>query len=88
MALVSLRGKLRELAGGRPEHALDGGTIRDLLRDLEREQPPVAGWILDERGRIRPHIAVFVNGRQGEEATPVAADDRVDVVQAISGGGR
>jgi molybdopterin synthase sulfur carrier subunit len=42
--------------------------------------------VLDERGRIRRHINVFVNGEYGREDTPVGADDRVDVLPAISGG--
>jgi molybdopterin synthase sulfur carrier subunit len=56
------------------------------LRELERAHPAVGGWILDERGRIRPHINVFVNGDMGTEGTPVGADDRIDVLPAISGG--
>ena len=53
---------------------------------LEREHPALQGWILDERGRIRRHINVFVNGEKGGEDTAIAPDDRVDVLPAISGG--
>lgn len=88
MPLVRLRGPLRKMAGDRSDHALDGATIRELLVALERDQPAVSGWILDERGLIRRHIAVFVNGEHGSEETPVAPDDRVEVLQAISGGMR
>jgi molybdopterin converting factor small subunit len=63
-----------------------GGTVRELLGELERLHPAMGGWILDERGRIRRHINVFVNGEHGTEDTPVGADDRVEVLQAISGG--
>jgi molybdopterin converting factor small subunit len=31
---------------------------------------------------------VFVNGERGDEQTAVGADDRVDVLPAISGGAR
>jgi sulfur-carrier protein len=86
MAVVKLRGPLQKFAGGAPEHAIDGGTVRDVLRGLERAQPDVSGWILDERGLIRRHINVFVNGEQGDEDTAVAPDDRIDVLPAISGG--
>lgn len=58
----------------------------ELLGELERLHPPVAGWVLDERGRIRRHINVFVNGERGGEATAVDAEDRIDVLPAISGG--
>jgi molybdopterin synthase sulfur carrier subunit len=88
VALVRLRGPLKRLAGDRTVHSVAGGTVRDLLRELERGQPAIAGWILDERGAIRRHINVFVNGERGREETAVAEDDRVDVLPAISGGCR
>ena len=88
MARVRLRGQLRRIAGGEPEHAVDGATVAELLKGLERAQPATAGWILDERGRIRRHINVFVNGEYGTEDTPVAPGDDVDVLPAISGGAR
>ena len=86
MAVVKLRGPLKQLAGGRAEHALHGATIGELLRALERDQPALSGWILDERGTIRRHINVFVNGEYGRQDTPVEPDDRIDVLPAISGG--
>jgi sulfur-carrier protein len=86
VALVCLRGPLKTRAGDRREHPVDGATVRGLLQALEREQPALGGWILDERGLIRRHINVFVNGEYGQEDTPVGADDRIEVVPAISGG--
>ena len=86
MASVCVRGPLKKLAAGRSEHQLDGGTVCELLRALERDHPALAGWVLDERGLIRPHINVFVNGERGREATVVGATDRVEVLPAISGG--
>jgi molybdopterin converting factor small subunit len=85
MALVRLRGPLKALAGG-AEHPVEGTSVAELLRTLEQAQPALQGWILDERGRIRRHINVFVNGEKGTEDTAVANDDRVDVLPAISGG--
>jgi len=82
---VRLRGPLKQLAGG-GEHQIEGTTVRELLQHLEHERPPLDGWILDERDRIRRHINVFVNGERGDEDTPVAAGDRIDVLPAISGG--
>jgi molybdopterin converting factor small subunit len=57
-----------------------------LLRSLEREHPALAGWVLDERGQIRRHINVYVNGELGSEQTSVRESDRVEVLPAISGG--
>jgi molybdopterin converting factor small subunit len=86
MAVVTLRGPLKQLAGGRGDHAIDGATVVELLRELEREHAALGGWILDERGSIRRHINVFVNGDMGSEETAISQDDRIDVLPAISGG--
>ncbi len=85
MAKVMLRAPLSELCGGRA-HAIAGSTVGEVLVALEREHPPIAGWVLDEQGRIREHVNVFVNGIHGEERTPVAGDDHVHVLPAITGG--
>ncbi len=88
MPVVRLRGPLKRLAGDRAEHELEGATVVDLLRELERSHPATGGWIIDERGVIRRHINVFVNGERGGEDTAVAPEDRIDVLPAISGGSR
>jgi molybdopterin synthase sulfur carrier subunit len=85
-ALVRLRGQLKKLADDQAEHELAGATVAELMGALEQAQPALAGWILDERGRIRRHINVFVNAEQAREEDPVAAGDCVEVLPAISGG--
>jgi sulfur-carrier protein len=86
MAQVRLRGTLKKMAGDGAEHAVAGATVAEVLRELEQSQESLDGWILDERGRIRRHINVFVNGEQSTEETPVADGDRVEILPAISGG--
>jgi molybdopterin converting factor small subunit len=86
MPLVRLRAPLKARADGRAEHELDGRTVAELMRALERAHPALGGWILDERGAVRRHINVFVNGDLAAEDAPVDPGDRVDVLPAISGG--
>lgn len=86
MAVVCVHGPLKKLAGGDSEHPVPGDTVRALLRALEREHPALGGWVLDERGLIRRHINVYVNGELGGEDTVVEERDRVEVLPAISGG--
>jgi sulfur-carrier protein len=84
--VVRLRAPLSELAGGRRELELDGATVAEVLKALERAYPETRGWILDEQGRIREHVNVFVNKEYGREDTSVASSDRLHVIPAISGG--
>ena len=86
MATVCLRAPLKGLAGDRSDHVVVGATVVELLRELERAHPAMAGWILDERGALRRHINVFVNGELGGQDTAVGNEDRVHVLPAISGG--
>ena len=86
MAVVRLRAPLSELAGGRRELRLEGATVREVLRALEREHPAIAGWILDEQVAIREHVNVFVNRRERTGGHALGADDRIHVIPSISGG--
>jgi molybdopterin converting factor small subunit len=86
MPVLRVHGPLRKPLGNHAEHRLAGDTVVELLRGLEREHPEISGWILDERGLIRRHINVFVNGERGAEATAVRSEDRVEVLPAITGG--
>lgn len=86
MAVVRLRGPLKQVAGDRAEHAVDGGSVGDLLAAIERAHPAARGWMLDDRGVLRRHINVFVNGELGGQDTAVGAEDRIDVLPALSGG--
>jgi molybdopterin synthase sulfur carrier subunit len=86
MAVVTLRAPLRDLAGGSSRLDVPGATVAEVIGRLEQDHPSLAGWVLDERGRIREHVKVFVNGDVAGLEHPVAAADLVHVLPAISGG--
>jgi hypothetical protein len=86
--VVTLRSPLRDLAGGAARVQIDGGTVGEALRGLERAHPGITGWILDEHGRIRQHVNVFRGGERAREDTPVGSEDVLHVLSAISGGER
>ncbi len=88
MAVVRLRSPLRDLTGGTAEVRVDGDTVGEALRALERAHPAVSGWILDEHGRVRQHVNVFVDGERCREDAAVRPDDVLHVLSAISGGER
>jgi len=86
MPVLMLRGPLKQRAGEEAEHEVGGATVAEALRELERSQPALEGWILDERGQVRRHINVFVNGELRDAEAAVDDGDRIDVLPAISGG--
>lgn len=64
-----------------------GGTVNELLEDLNRSFPGIRFRMIDEQDAIRPHMKIFVNGEQvfGLDALLKPADE-VHILQALSGG--
>lgn len=54
------------------------------------ENPVLRGYVLDDQGRLRKHVAVFVDGVQISDrvhlSDPVREDSDIFVMQALSGG--
>lgn len=73
-----------------PTLDVDGSTVRDALERYFAENERARGYALDDQGRLRQHMAVFVDGRQVQDrdhlSDTVAATAIIDVVQALSGG--
>lgn len=64
-----------------------GATLAALLDDLERQYPGIRFRMVDEQGRIRRHIRIFINGTQAHDLTRGIGDsDEVIIAQALSGG--
>ena len=67
-----------------------GRTVREVLESVFAANEQVRGYVLDERGALRKHMVVFVNGRPIRDRTtlgdPVAEGAEVYVMQALSGG--
>jgi molybdopterin converting factor small subunit len=86
VATVSLPAPLRRYAGDRANHDVEAATVLEALAEMERRHPGLAGYVLDERGSLRRHLSVFVNGVQERPDASVAAQDEVLVLTSISGG--
>ncbi len=88
MATVKLRSPLKDLVGGEREVTADGGSVGEVLRDLERLHPRIVGWVLDEHGRVRRHVNVFLDGERVREDATVEPGAILHVLPSISGGSR
>jgi sulfur carrier protein ThiS len=89
MATVSFAKAVQRHADCPPER-IEGESLREVLDGYFAVHPAVRSYVVDERGAVRKHIAVFVNDtlvtdRDGL-TDAVADDDRVAVFQALSGG--
>ena len=89
MVKVIIPVPLRRFTGNRPELELEGGTVREVVENLESAVPGLRGRLLDDRGRVRRFMAVFLNGNDiGPEGsgTPVEDGDEVALVPGAAGG--
>ncbi|TME34826.1 MAG: MoaD/ThiS family protein [Chloroflexi bacterium] len=85
-----LHGVYRGFAGGARDVTLDAGTIREALDGLVRAHPSLSERLRDEHGKLRPHLALFINQDDarllGWEDAPLRDGDIVHVIPALSGG--
>jgi molybdopterin synthase sulfur carrier subunit len=65
----------------------EGSTIAEVLADLDRSYPGIRFRVVDEQGRLRKHMKVFVNEDAARDlTTAVDASDELVLMQALSGG--
>lgn len=65
----------------------EGATIDELLFDLDRNHAGIRFRMVDEQGRLRKHMKVFVGQDSVRDlSTPVTDADEVTIMQALSGG--
>jgi molybdopterin synthase sulfur carrier subunit len=81
---------LRRYAGEQVEVAISGSTLGAALDDLAKRLPQLERKLRDERGELRPHVLMFVDGvgvrGAGGMETPMSDGAEVFVAPAVSGG--
>jgi molybdopterin converting factor small subunit len=83
---VRLPRVLTDTAGVAPRQEAEGTTLGEVLESLFAGAPGLRRHLLDEEGRIRPHVLVFVDAARADLETTVGPDAEVQVLQAVSGG--
>lgn len=90
--LFVIPGPLRELAGNRGEVRVDGTaqSVSEALGLLWSACPGVRDRVITERGDVRPHVNIFVDGESIKDLdglrTPVREDAEIVILPAVSGG--
>lgn len=81
---------LRSYTGGAAEVTAEPGTLRDVISHLDASYPGLSGRILDETGRLRRFVNVYVGDEDVRFAagldTPVPSGSHVSVIPAVAGG--
>jgi sulfur carrier protein ThiS len=73
-----------------PAAQVEGVTVGEALAALFVSRPVLRGYVLDDQGALRRHVAVYVNGEPVRDRTrmtdTVGIHDEIYVFQALSGG--
>ncbi len=78
---------LRSYTGDQKVVAAEGATLGEVLQDLDRQFPGLRFRVVDEQGRLRKHVNVWLDGERCRElSAPLAGIDEVVIMQALSGG--
>ena len=69
---------------------VDACTVAQALAAVFAAQPALRGYLLDDQGALRRHVAIYVGGEclrdRKRLSDPVGPHDEIHVFQALSGG--
>lgn len=90
MAIVRIPTPLRRLTNGNAEVEADGGTIAELIDNLESHYEGLKKRICDENGTVRRFVNIYINDEDirflDNAETELEPDDVVSIIPAIAGG--
>ena len=90
MAQVKFTPNLRRFFPDLCDCELEAGTVAELIAAVDQRWPGLGDYIIDERGCLRKHVNIFVGDQLLIDkialSDSLAADTRVFIVQALSGG--
>ena len=81
---------LRPLTGGASEVTADGTTLAEVLKNVDATHPGIAGRVLDDDGKIRRFVNVYVGDEDVRFAsgleTPTPDGSTISIIPAVAGG--
>ena len=81
---------LRTYTGGESEVSAEGGTLAAVLDDLDANFAGIKGRVLDEDGKLRRFVNVYVADDDvrflQDLETPTPEGTKVSIIPAVAGG--
>jgi molybdopterin converting factor small subunit len=78
---------LRSYTAQQPVVEIEADDLATVFAELDARFPGIRFRVVDEQGRVRKHMKVFVNDEAVRDlTTKVAPTDEVTIMQALSGG--
>ena len=81
---------LRTYTGGTADVTVSGATLADALADLDAQFPGIRARVLDDDGRLRRFVNVYVNDDDvrflEDLQTPTPDGTSISIIPAVAGG--
>ncbi len=78
---------LRSYTGGTAVVDAVGTNLADVLGDLDHRYPGLRFRVVDEQGRLRQHMRIYVGTESVRDmSSSVGPDEEITLMQALSGG--
>ena len=81
---------LRTYTGGSSDVTVTGGTLAEALANLDEQFPGIGARVLDDEGRLRRFVNVYVNDDDvrflEDLQTPTPDGASISIIPAVAGG--
>ena len=87
---VRLPGALGDATGGKTKLTASGGTLREVIAEIDRRHPGFASRVLDDEGALRSYVNVYIGDEDARTRGGIGASvpdgSEVMVIPAMAGG--
>ena len=68
----------------------NGNSLPEIFKEIETNYPGISSYVLDERGSLRKHVNIFIDGTIIDDreklSDAVSSNSEIYIIQALSGG--
>jgi molybdopterin converting factor small subunit len=68
----------------------NGNSLPEIFKEIETTYPGLKSYVLDETGRLRRHVNIFIDGvminDRDELSDSISPNSEIYILQALSGG--
>jgi molybdopterin converting factor small subunit len=90
MPTVKFTYALEKFFPGIKEIQVKGNSLQEVLGEVEAKYPKIHNYLLDDQGRLRNHVNIFIDGNLIADRSGLSdrfsPDSEIYILQALSGG--
>ncbi|MYB41344.1 MAG: MoaD/ThiS family protein [Chloroflexi bacterium] len=87
---VNVTSVIQKTVGGQRELTAEGGTVAELIDDIDRRYPGFRDQLVDEGGQLHRFVNVYLNDEDVRfmegAATALSEGDEISILPALAGG--